>query len=128
MSVSTATERTRNRPRGGKVTGKIEIRRLTDDTLRIEDTAWGALCPVCADGILKDGGNAEVVTKGSVWVNIDQDVVEGTAVFVRISGGNQGYFRADVDGGAAEAVPGARFEKDATAVEGIALLDINLPA
>ena len=81
-----------------------------------------------SDGILADGGNAEVIRKGSVWVNIDQDVVEDGPVFVRVAGGNPGYFRADVDGGNAEAVPGVRFEKDALAATGIALLDVNLPA
>ena len=80
------------------------------------------------DGILADGGNAEVITKGSVWVHIDQDVVVGDPVFVRIAGGNQGWFRTDVDTADAEAVPGARWEKDALAATGIALLDINLPA
>ncbi len=80
------------------------------------------------DGIPADGGNAEVVTKGSVWVRIDQDVAVGDPVFVRIAGGNQGWFRMDADTADAEAVPGARWEKDALAATGHALLDLNLPA
>lgn len=80
------------------------------------------------DGIPASGGNAELVTKGSVWVRIDQDVVVGDPVFVRVAGGNQGWFRKDVDIADAEAAPGARWEKDALAATGHALLEINLPA
>ena len=80
------------------------------------------------DGIAASGGNAEVVTKGSVWVHIDQDVTLASGVFVRVAGGNQGWFRADVDVANAEAVPGARWERPGTAAVGFALLDINLPA
>lgn len=80
------------------------------------------------DGVPADGGNMELLTKGSIWVHIDQDVAVGDPVFMRIAAGNQGWFRMDADTANAEAVPGARWERGGTAAEGLALLEVNLPA
>jgi hypothetical protein len=71
---------------------------------------------------------AHVVSQGSVWGRIEETVVAGDLVFVRTAAGaTVGYFRNDADGGNAEALPGARFEKGGTAALGYALIDINIP-
>lgn len=70
---------------------------------------------------------ADVVSKGSIWVRVEENVAVGDAVFVVNSGANAGYFRNDVNGGAADALTGARWERGGTLANGYALLDLNLP-
>ena len=71
---------------------------------------------------------ANVVTKGSVWVRIEENVAVGDAVFVRTAAGaTVGYFRNDADTGNAEALAGATWERGGTSALGYALLNLNLP-
>lgn len=80
-----------------------------------------------AGGSLAVDQTASILTKGRIWVQIDQTVAIGDPVFVRHTAGTAGIFRKDADTANASALPGAKWVKGGTAAEGVALLDLNLP-
>ncbi len=70
------------------------------------------------------GETMSVLRKGRVWVQTNEAVVAGDAVFCVNTGADAGKFRNDATD--ATAVPSAAFKAyDATA--GLALLELNLP-
>lgn len=74
---------------------------------------------------------ANIIKKGYVWVTIEEDIVFGDAVFYRHAAGTGtklGAFRNDADSASCTALPNARWVKGGTAVQGIALLEINVMA
>lgn len=76
---------------------------------------------------------ASVLTKGRVWVKIEETIAVGDPVFVRSAAGGGGSeigaFRNDADTATAiELTSGARWVQGGTAAEGVALLELNLPA
>lgn len=93
-----------------------------DGSLPIENTAYSAT----------GWPNMPVLRRGMVWVPISQDVDPSSPVFCQSTAGagakTKGSFRADNDGGNADAVSGARFCGVFTALGGKALLEVNLPA
>jgi len=68
----------------------------------------------------------DIVTKGRVWVEVDEAVTAGGAVFVRHTTADIGKFRTDIDGGDAQEVLGAVF-RSTTAGAGLALVELNTP-
>lgn len=84
-----------------------------------------ALTP--AGGVYRTTQTVATLRKGLIWVKIDQDVLINDPVYLRHTGGDEGYFRKDADTANADLVPGAIFRAAATAVSGIALVEINLP-
>jgi len=71
-----------------------------------------------------------VLRRGLIWVKVVQDVViDDAAYFVHTEAVNPeyiGYFRKDVDGGNADAVPTGVFRSSALA-GALALLEVNIP-
>lgn len=80
-----------------------------------------------SEGLYDDKRDMAVLRKGLIWVHIDQDVTINDPVYVRHSGGNEGYFRKDADTANADLVPTAIFRNTATAATGIAQIEINIP-
>jgi len=66
-----------------------------------------------------------VLRKGRVYVEVEDAVDEGAAVFARHTA-DFGKFRSDIDGGDATLVPGAVFRSSTTGA-GLAVVEINLP-
>jgi len=81
------------------------------------------------DGVYKAKDNMAVLRQGLIWVRIDQDVQINDPVYVRhtSTSGKEGYFRKDADTDKADLVPSAIFRSTATADEGIAQVEINIP-
>lgn len=79
-----------------------------------------------AESGLSNGETGGVMSKGRIWVQVDEAVVAGDPVFVRHTGAAAaiGKFRNDADTANADAVPNARFVKGGSTV---ALLELNLP-
>jgi len=70
-----------------------------------------------------------VMRKGSIYVLVEDAVVDGGAVYVRhIAGAGEtlGRVRSDGDSGDADILPGAAFRKTASAA-GISIVELNLP-
>lgn len=88
-----------------------------------------------ADGLDAGYGakeTANVIRKGYVWVVIEEDIIVGDAVFYRHAAGaggtKLGALRNDADTASCTALPNARWVKGGTAVQGIALLEVNVMA
>lgn len=80
------------------------------------------------DGV-EAGDTAGLISRGGVWVVVEEAVVPGDGVFVRcvVTGGEQyGAFRTDADGTDAVEITNARWISS-TAGAGLALLDLNMP-
>lgn len=76
-----------------------------------------------------------VMRQGRVWVEVEENVVEGDDVYVRHANGNaskvqKGAFRKSVDQVAAAdtatKIPGAKYRTSASA-GGIAIVEVNMP-
>lgn len=67
-----------------------------------------------------------ILSKGRVWVQVDEAVVAGDPVFFRHTGAaaDIGKFRNDADTANADALPGARFVVGGST---LALLELNTP-
>lgn len=76
------------------------------------------------------GDSVELVSRGRVWVTVEEAVAPGDDVYVRhtASGGNtqRGSFRTSSDSSTAALLAGARYLTTASA-DGLALVDLNLP-
>lgn len=75
---------------------------------------------------------ANVLRKGYIWVQIEETIAIGDAVFFRHTANGVGKlrlgaFRNDADTATCDQLSGARWVRGGTAAEGIALLEINLP-
>lgn len=71
-----------------------------------------------------------VCRKGQIWVMAEDAVTEGNAVFVRFTAAGSeelGRMRSDADGGDAVAIPSAIWRTSTTAVNQLALVELNLP-
>jgi len=66
-----------------------------------------------------------VLTKGRIYVEVEDAVAEGGEVFARHTA-DFGKFRSDVDGGNATLVPGAVFRSSTTGA-GLAVVEFNQP-
>jgi len=70
-----------------------------------------------------------VMRKGRIYVQVEDAVVDGGAVYVRhVAGAGEtiGRVRSDADGTDADILPGAAFRKTAAAA-GISIVELNLP-
>lgn len=77
----------------------------------------------------KTQSSMSILRKGLIWVEVEDAVVPGGAVYVRhVAGAGEqlGAFRSDADGSDADILPNARY-KTAASAGGLAQLDINLP-
>ena len=72
------------------------------------------------------GSHGEVMYRGEIYVEVDQDVTAGGNVFIRVDGGVLGIARADVDGGDAVQLPGAVFIQSGAAGD-IVAIRVNKP-
>lgn len=82
-------------------------------------------------GDLPAGHDAQIVTRGVMWVIAEDAVTEGAAVYYRHNAPGAlpealGRFRSDVDAGDATLIPGARWASSATAGNP-AKLELNIP-
>jgi hypothetical protein len=78
---------------------------------------------------IEDGDTMSLLTKGRVWVRVEEAVAPGDAVYFRhtqVGAEQAGAFRNDADGGDADQITSARWASVATGA-GIALLEINVP-
>ncbi len=73
------------------------------------------------------GYAAPILSKGQIYVEVEDAVSEGDEVFIRFQGGNEGGARSDVGGGDAVALPGAVYRSSTTGA-GLAVVELNLPA
>jgi hypothetical protein len=73
---------------------------------------------------------ASVLSKGRIWVRVEEAVAPGDGVFFRHTAGGGGsvigYFRNDADTATCDQVDAARWIKG-SAGAGLALLELNLP-
>jgi hypothetical protein len=79
-------------------------------------------------GVYERYAQVPVMRKGRIWVQVEEAVVEGDAVFVRFAAGTGtqlGAFRKTADTATAVALPGARFLTSASA-SGFAQVDLTL--
>lgn len=75
------------------------------------------------------GDSVEVVSRGQVWVLVEEAVSPADDVYVRFdtgTGSQKGAFRTSADSTTAALLAGARFLTTASA-NGLALVDLNLP-
>jgi hypothetical protein len=75
------------------------------------------------------GEAMSVMRKGRIYVQVEDAVVAGNAVYVRYvagTGETLGAFRSDADTSDAAILPGAKYRTSAAA-SGIAIVEINLP-
>jgi len=75
------------------------------------------------------GDSVEVVSRGRVWVTVEEAVSAGDDVYVRFdtgTGSQKGAFRTSSDSTTAALLAGARYLTAASA-NGVALVDLNLP-
>jgi len=82
-----------------------------------------------ADDVAPAESTLSVLRQGVVWVNVEDAVTQGAAVYFRHNApGSEtlGAFRSDTDGGDATLLPGAVF-RTSTAAAGLAQVAINLP-
>jgi hypothetical protein len=73
------------------------------------------------------GESCDVLTSGTIRVQVEGAVTPGGAVFFRHTGGDEGRFRADADTSNADELAGARFLTSASA-DGFATISLNLPS
>lgn len=84
--------------------------------------------PATATGI-EDGDTMSLLTKGRIWVTVEEAIAIGDAVFFRHTqaGAEQaGAFRNDADTADADEITSARWLSTTTG-PGLALLEINVP-
>ncbi|WP_186650052.1 structural cement protein Gp24 [Fluviispira vulneris] len=74
---------------------------------------------------IPSGKSISVLNFGSIYVNVETDVLSGQSVYVRYStAANAGSFRKDNDGGKAIRLPNAKFIKNASA-GGLSVIEIT---
>ena len=85
-----------------------------------------------AQGAIKVGGQIAVLTKGRIWVPVEQDVGPTDPVYARYAtgagGSTRGAFRKDADTSTAVLIKGAFFVAAATAAGGLACVQFDLNA
>jgi hypothetical protein len=121
----------------GAGTSELAFRPLSAGTdvllgIAIQDHTLPQASPV-ANGGIPQNFMGSLVSRGEVWVQVEQAVTPSSPVFTRFNavgatGTNPavGRFRTDADTARAVAVPNARFLTSAAA-GGLALLEINIP-
>ncbi len=67
-----------------------------------------------------------ILREGRIWVVVEDAVDAQAPAFVVHTGGDEGVFRSDVDGGNASALPGAKFVTSTTGA-GLAVVELNRP-
>lgn len=122
---------------GGVANAELAFRALSAGTdvllgVLIQDHTHPQINPV-ANGGVPSNAVGSIVSRGEVWVQVEQAVNPSSPVFVRFNAAGAtgtnpavGRFRTDADTSRAVAVPTARFLTTAAA-GGLALLEINLP-
>ena len=104
---------------------QVTVPSLTGQTFRgITTQTWAQEQNVSGDGEYKDTAAVNIMKQGTIWVEVNGNVVVDEAAYFVYTGADVGKFRADNTD--ADAVPTGVFRSTANSGE-LALLEINLP-